>query len=329
MSTVYKEANIKVLPIISKTKAERPIWSVVIPAYNRGDLLTECLKSVVPQFLHKEPSLYEIWVVDDCSQENLATIVSQYGSGIVQYYRQPKNVGQLNNFETCLNLTSGQLIHLLHSDDTVNDGFYREIESPLLENDTIGAAFCRHNYIDEYGKIINTSEQLKEDAGVLHDFLYDIASRQLIQTPSIVVKRSVYEAIGGFNKSLSWCEDWEMWIRIATQYQFWYIPQVLANYRIHGNSNTGSSDKNARFIVDVLACINYVQTYLPFEQKKNLCIQQNAKRAFLSFSLRKIAAFLKSSNTTQARFLIVKSLKLCTNSRDVMHLCKIYLKSFF
>ena len=106
---------------------KRPLWSVMIPAYNCSSYLRDAIKSVLAQDPGAEKM--QIEVIDDCStDEDVAALVAEIGKGRIGFFRQEKNVGSLRNFETCLNRSEGVLIHLLHGDDLVKPGFYREIE---------------------------------------------------------------------------------------------------------------------------------------------------------------------------------------------------------
>jgi hypothetical protein len=58
-------------------------------------------------------------------------------------------------------------------------------------------------------------------------------------TPSIVVLRSVYEQLGGFDDRLACAEDWEMWVRVAACFPVYHEERPLACYRLHDDSNTG------------------------------------------------------------------------------------------
>ena len=55
-------------------------------------------------------------------------------------------------------------------------------------------------------------------AGLLPDALAHLATEQRIMTPSIAVRRAVYERLGGFDRRLACAEDWEMWVRIAAAF---------------------------------------------------------------------------------------------------------------
>lgn len=294
----------------------RPIWSVMIPTFNCADYLRQTLESVLCQ--DKGEDFMEIWVVDDNStMDNPESVVEELGKGRVKFYKQDKNVGQLRNFETCIYLSKGFLIHILHGDDFIMPGFYDKLESPLLTNDSIGAAFTRHQHVDEFNNIISTSDVISTKPGILDNFIYLISSNQLIQTPSIVVKRKVYERLGSFNKNLSWCEDWEMWIRTACHYEFYYEPSILASYRVHKNSNSGASFKTGRYIDDVLTCMQLYLSYLPIYGSKRKEVIKQAKKNFLNYSLLVIN---EEKDKEIALLLLYKSLKLTYNLRSRLHI---------
>lgn len=239
----------------------RPLWSIMIPTYNCANYLRETLMSVLAQDLG--PDVMQIEVVDDCSmKDDPQAIVEEVGKGRVSFYRQPQNVGHTRNFETCLQRSRGHLIHLLHGDDYIGEGFYQKMQTAFEKEPEIGAAFCRHIFIDEHShwQSISSLEQL--ESGILPNWLEKIAVGQRIQTPSIVVRREVYEKLGGFDQRLSWCEDWEMWIRIANCYPVWYESSPLAFYRQHSNSNSGRYIKTGENVQDLYKALDIIYSYL-------------------------------------------------------------------
>ncbi|WP_114751774.1 glycosyltransferase [Pleomorphovibrio marinus] len=305
----------------------RPIWSVMIPTYNCAYFLKETLESVINQY--QGPEKMEIWVVDDHStHDNPLDVISGLGNGIIKFFRQEQNVGQLKNFETCLNLAKGKIIHLLHGDDFVHPGFYEKLGKPLLHDDSIGAVFCRHEFVDENSKLLFRSKQLASQQGVLPEFLSTIASKQVIQTPSIIVKREIYEKIGGFNFTLKGCEDWEMWIRIASHgYKFHYEPQILASYRLRETSNSGSSHRTGRFVDDVLECMKIYLRYLPIYGKERRQIVKKAKEHFIQYSL---FAYYRMKNDygdyQSSTRILFKALKLCYDFPSSFRILKEIIK---
>jgi len=252
----------KIIPV--SQGEPRPLWSVMIPTYNCAEYLRETLASVLAQDPGAE--VMQIEVIDDHStQDDPEAVVKELGQGRVHFYRQPENVGYIRNFETCLERSRGQFIHILHSDDYVRDGFYCKLQRAFEENSEIGAAFCRHIYMDEYGHWQSISHLEKPESGIVPNWLEQIAAGQRITTPSIVVKRDVYEKLGGFDRRFSCCgEDWEMWVRIATEYPIWFEVEPLAVYRVKRlGSLTERSVKTNKLVQDMRKAVEIIESYLP------------------------------------------------------------------
>ncbi|QIP12630.1 glycosyltransferase [Spirosoma aureum] len=243
----------------------------MIPVYNCAHYLKETLTSVLMQDMG--PSQMQIEVIDDASTDgDIASLVAEIGQGRITYFRQPHNVGSLRNFETCLNRSRGQLIHLLHGDDKVYNGYYNAIASLFDSYPEIGAAFCRHNHLDENGHLIKPTDEEASNNGILSNWLMRLAIAQRIQYCSITVKREVYEQLGGFY-GVTYGEDWEMWTRIAHKYPIAYTPNVLAAYRLHSTSISTQSLQTGQNLRDLLWVIETIQQYLPeserYEVKRN------------------------------------------------------------
>jgi glycosyltransferase involved in cell wall biosynthesis len=254
----------------------------MIPVYNGGQYLQQTLESVLIQALPE--SEMQIEVVDDCSTDiDVQGLVRRVGQGRIGYYRQPYNVGSLRNFETCLNLSKGHYVHLLHSDDLVHVGFYDELSHLFDTYKNIGAAFCRYRYIDEDGNLIFYPEAEAPVECVLEDWLVRLSERQRIQYVSIAVKRKVYEELGGFY-GVHYGEDWEMWARIATRYNFGYTPNVLASYRRHANSISGNAITTGQNIRDLAFVMDKISEFLPKEKKKNALLE--ARKFYAHYAVR-------------------------------------------
>lgn len=195
----------------------RPIWSVMIPTYNCAGYLGETLQSVLAQ--DPGPELMQIEVVDDHStRDDPEAAVAELGRGRVSFYRQPENVGHVQNFNTCLQRSRGRLVHLLHGDDAVREGFYCTMQSPFEQHPEIGSAFCRNIYFDENSHWQSIAPLQQSESGVMRGWLERIAVGQRLQPPSMVVRRDVYERLGGFDRRIrQYGEDWEMWVRIACE----------------------------------------------------------------------------------------------------------------
>lgn len=294
-----------ILPV--SNSINRPLWSIMIPTYNGDTYLEETLNSILEQDL--DPQNTEIEVVDDCStQGNTEAIVKTVGRGRVKFYRQPQNLGLVENWNACINRSRGHWVHILHQDDRVLPGFYHQMQQVFEAFPQVGAVFCRHYYIDESGKLKLLSNLEQENPGILNNWLERIAVRQEIQFPSIVVRRSVYEHLGGFYPPVGYAADWEMWKRIATHYPVGYQPTPLACWRMHSFSASSRSIKQAKDMADLQHSIDISASYLPPEKTANLSRQ--AQENYSLYALQTARKFLESGQANEAIAQIRAALKL-------------------
>ena len=293
----------------------RPLWSVMIPTYNCAQYLRQTLASVLAQ--DPGADLMQIAVVDDHSTlDDPAAVVQELGRGRVEFYRQPHNVGLVKNFQTTLELSKGKLIHQLHGDDLVRDGFYQKMETAFIDNPEIGAAFCRHIIMDEHSHWQHISILEQQESGVLPSSWLDmIAGFQRIQTPSVVVRREVYEKLGGFDHRLTMSEDWEMWVRIAANYSIGYEVEPLAMYRKHSNSISNINNKNGKHFQQIRNAVNIFQAYLPKETADKIYKQTMQNCAFY---ILEIADSILAEGDMRSTISLIREALKCSRSFKVV-----------
>ncbi len=222
------------------------LFSVMLPTFEPDMRLAEALRSVLAQ--DRGPGLMEIVVVDDGSLESdVAAIVrSADARERVRLVRHANRLGLAGNWNRAIDASSGRLVHLLHQDDFVLPGFYARMAEAFRQADGIGMAFCRSRIIDGEGRRLKTSSRLRWLPGVVARWPEIIAERQRVQTPSAIVARSTYDAVGPYRTDLCHTLDWEMWVRIATRFPVWHEPRALAAYRRHaGNESSRLFTKGA------------------------------------------------------------------------------------
>jgi predicted O-linked N-acetylglucosamine transferase (SPINDLY family)/glycosyltransferase involved in cell wall biosynthesis/predicted O-methyltransferase YrrM/ubiquinone/menaquinone biosynthesis C-methylase UbiE len=316
---IIAEKNNKIFPSIEplKTDLKRPLFSVMIPTFNKVKYLEEMLKSVLNQGFNSEE--IQIEVINDCPdsavQAELEAIVNKVGKERVKFYRHPEqNIGQTAIFNLCLQRAQGYWIHLLHDDDFVLPGFYQSLRSGIDQDANIGAAFCRHFYVDENSRQRSLSFLERETAGLLENWLEKIATSQRIQPSSIVVKRTTYERLGGFCKQAGSAADWEMWKRIAAYFPLWYEPQTLACYRLHSTSWTSRLLQTGGNILDTLKSIEMSQSYLPPEKAESLSKQAREHYAFYALNTAKQMLGVEDEKAAIAQ---IKAALKCSQSQQV------------
>jgi len=245
-----------------KESRPRPFWSVMIPTYNRATFLEKTLTSVLSQ--DPGPTEMQLAVVDDASTvDDPEAVVRRVGGDRVGFFRQPRNLGLVGSWNGCVARAVGEWVHVLHSDDVVYHDFYATLKSALEGRNDIGAAFCRWRIMGEREETLWTSDLERPTAGILPDFMDQIGVTQRVSTPSVVVRRSVYENLGGYRAELSSTADWEMWARVAAHYPIWYEPQILAAWRVHRHSKSVLVVKSGENVTDSLRCLAVIRPYLP------------------------------------------------------------------
>ncbi len=310
------------IPVIADDAA-RPLWSVMIPTYNCGAHLRVALASVLAQ--DPGPEVMQIEVVDDHStDDDPAAVVQEIGSGRVGLFRQETNVGHTQNFATCLIRSRGKLIHLLHGDDYVLDGFYRKMARAFSEPLDIGAAFCRQIFLDDDRHSQDLSPLEQRESGRYINALERLAMEQRIMTPSIVVHREVYETLGSFDSRLVCSEDWEMWVRIAAHYPIWYEVQPLAAYRMHANSNTGRHVRSAEDIRYTRRAIEMFRSYLPPETRGR--ISRKARETYALSTLQAAYDLCRRGDGKAAWAQLREALLLRCSPRVVAHFTRLLLR---
>ena len=301
----------------------RPLWSVMIPVYNCSQYLERAITSVLQQY--PGPDKMQVEVVDDCSADaDVAALVEKYGKGIVKYYRNEANMGHLRTFETCINRSRGQLIHLLHGDDYVMSGFYNEIEELFTLNPHAGAAFTDFYFVGEQDEILYTETSVQDEPGEIKNAIELLGVVQRIQTPAMVVKRSVYEKLGSFY-AVQCCEDWLMWVKVTANYPLLYSPRHLACYRVRSGNNTNDTFVTGQYIKDIKTVMSINEASLPADRKK--AIMKKARRHVANYEAAvSHKVYHDYKNTKAALNLANAALEMNTNLTTLSLASKLYLK---
>lgn len=228
----------------------RPLWSVMIPAFNCAQYLRPCLESVLAQ----DPGIdrMEIEVVDDCSTEDdPEAVVRELGHGRIKFHRKSRNEGVTANFNTCVQHSSGKLVHILHGDDYVLPGFYRTIDELAARHPAVSFFHTRALVVDEAGKTEGVSppiENLETPGNEVTPFYYSNPFR----TAGVVIRRAFYEQHGGFNPSFVHVADWEMWVRAVFLGTGVCSKETLAIYRSFAGNDTARLVRTGTNLIDCL-----------------------------------------------------------------------------
>ena len=192
----------------------KPFLSILIPTYNRALMTLEAVASV-----GNNPEV-EIVVVDDCSDEKeLALLDKAMSNSQACCYRNETNLGMTKNFNRCLELSTGDWVGLIGSDDYYKPGAIDRVVQALHYLPPCLMVYARSN-----------------NARVLPPGVETVRNMQLPSGSGNFWHRSIYEDLGGFDERLTFSPDAEYWYRIAAKYPVAESPEKFSVYREHGNN---------------------------------------------------------------------------------------------
>jgi glycosyltransferase involved in cell wall biosynthesis len=208
--------------------------TVVIPTYNRAGFLGEAIKSVLSQTY----SDFDLVIIDNASTDNTKEIVKSFTDRRISYHKNNENVGIMGNWNRSLDFAKGEYFMILGDDDVIYPDFFEESIKVHEQHQSVGFTFARCNKVDESGQFIREWGYDFTSPGFLKglDYLFHTLDYEacLTNSSTVLLKREVLETVGGFKSELSNnVFDFNMWIRIASVYDSFFIDKVLCDYRLH------------------------------------------------------------------------------------------------
>ena len=209
--------------------------SVIIPAYNAEKYIAEALDSVLAQTY----PIHEIIVIDDGSTDKTAEVVHRYINSRTRELANPLNLkyfyqenrGPAAARNSGIREATGEYIAFLDADDTwMPEKLARQIEK-FNESPDAGLVHAKRIRIDESG-----AEQETRKRHIPEGFIFDSLLRDnFICCSSTLVKKQCFDDVGLFDehREIAKSEDYDMWLRIARQYQIGYVDLPLIKYRVN------------------------------------------------------------------------------------------------
>ena len=198
-----------------------PKVSVLIPTYNRADLLRLTLDSVVAQTY---PNL-EVIVIDDGSTDDTAQVIASFGERVhcIQQVNQGPDAAIANAFT----LSTGEYINFMDHDDLMMPTKIERQVAILNKDQSVGLVHCGYEHIDENGRLLQKAFVLPET-----NVLSNLIGGNFIWSGAPLIRRTCLNDVGLFDESI-WCSDWDLWLRIAVAgYGFHCVQESLGAYRI-------------------------------------------------------------------------------------------------
>lgn len=220
------------------SEAGIPLVSVVMPTRNRAALLERAVKSVLDQTFRD----WELIIIDDASTDATAAVVSEYCSrdARVRMHTLTTSRGGAAARNAGIAAARGAWIAFLDDDD---EWYPRKLAEQIhiRDDSPAGAGFiyCLVEYANASGHRLALQSSGVSDGEARRALL----RQNFICTPSVLIRRDVLEATGGFDDRLPRLQDWDLWIRVAAVTRFACVPLPLV--RVHHTPVSISTNSEA------------------------------------------------------------------------------------
>ncbi len=221
-----------------------PTVSVVMAAKNYARFLPAAVESVLAQTFAD----WELLVVDDGSTDHTPDAVAPFLADPRVRYVRSDRLGQPRAKNLGAGLSRGEVVAYLDADDAWKPTKLEKQLALLRDRPAVGVCFCLRSLIDEQGNPLpgargGTTPPPPPPRGHI---LPDIFLRNFVCFSSVVVRRRVFDHVGGFDPEWDLSIDYDLWLRAARHYEFDYVDEELVLYRTgHGNLSKRLADRVA------------------------------------------------------------------------------------
>ncbi|NJL71713.1 MAG: glycosyltransferase [Candidatus Competibacteraceae bacterium] len=257
-----------------------PLVSVIMPAFNRADVIGESIISVIEQ---RYPN-WELIVVDDGSVDDTPRVVRAFKNERIKLVELGKNRGVSAARNAGMAIAKGDYFAYLDSDNTWDDHFLLIMVNSLSEKAEFDAAYCGQIATEIHKSSLHGDREVRFTRfGPFNQSL--IENRNYIDLNCYVHRRSLYVMFGGFDEEMRRLVDWELIMRYARNKFPLAVPVILSNYfygratnqitsleRIsHAEEILDKRIKSNAFRVTDLPTINQYDDYPTYEFFTSIC----------------------------------------------------------
>ena len=217
--------------------APPPRLSVCLPTYNGEAYVAEAVRSVLEQSYTD----FELVAVDDGSSDRTLELLQTFGDPRLRIYQNPHQRGIPGNWNVAVGLARGEYVCVFHQDDVMlADNLARKMA--LFDADpSLSLVHSRAEAVVETGAPKRVAEwREKAETDFVEDgeayFRKLLLHGDCICAPTVVVRREQLAAAGGFNETLGYACDYEMWMKLCLDGRVGFLHDTLVRYRWHADN---------------------------------------------------------------------------------------------
>lgn len=212
--------------------------SIIIPTYNRENVIERAINSILKQTY----TSYEIIVVDDGSADNTKDVIEKIQDSRIRYIALQENQGVAHARNIGIQGAKYEYIAFLDSDDEwLPNKLELQMMKMLNASEKYGLVYCRMSGLLRDGKnrfVCPHQDYVKE---ILEgDLFKPLLMQNVIGTPAMLVRKECLEQVGGFKEALKCLEDWELILRIAKKWKIGFVDKILVE--VHKSAGSVSTN---------------------------------------------------------------------------------------
>lgn len=229
-----------------------PLVSFVVPCYNYGRYLRDCLDRI---FAQEGDYPIEIIAINDRSTDDTLEILRSYGDRL-RLIDHEVNRGHVYTVNEGLEAARGKYVVRIDPDDRHRLHFLRRTVPILERHPEVGLVYADVAQIDASGRITAPCSDVDHGG---RDFkgneLLALLRKNFICAPTVIARREAWMAAWPIPTGLAF-NDWYFNVMLARKWEFYYVNDVLADYRVHGSnhhrqvSKDGTEERSVVWLLD-------------------------------------------------------------------------------
>ena len=212
-----------------------PLISVIMPSYNHERYISEAIESVLNQTFTD----FEFIIIDDASKDKSKEIIKDFEikDSRIRVIFHDENQGIAKTMNECLKEANGKFTAFFSSDDVwVKDKLKKQLET--LEKNEDLVVWSEGLIIDAQGNF--TGELFTQKYGSskrkkIGDIFEELLKGNFICGQTVIFKKGNLGNIR-YDEQLKYLNDYKFMVDLARKYKYYFIPEPLAMYRIHGRN---------------------------------------------------------------------------------------------
>lgn len=226
-----------------------PMISVIIPTFNYAEFISDAIDSVLAQTFKD----FEIIVVDDGSTDNTKDILNKYSDNIKYYYQDNKGPASARNLG--IKNASGSYICFLDSDDIFMPNKLKLQIDTFHSISKQNTALLYSNFTSVNKRLDISIQHYKCPKFQSHKIAFDyLIKNNFINTSTVMIKRDFLCDVDLFDEKLKYLEDYDLWLKLGSKYEFFHIRNFLVKTRSHNKNYSKQVNRTVK-----INCLNEIR----------------------------------------------------------------------